>query len=117
MKMQNKEIGEVVVVLNEVRDDNSVPKNVRIKVENIENLGSKLDSDALRYVRILDYRERDVMEGSISEHALTYGTGSQLRGAENACSRFPTDFTDVLTDYICEVLGFIGAAGDGVRIH
>lgn len=49
LKMENKEIGDIIQMLNELHEDVTVPKNVRIKIEEII---SSLRDDAILSIKI-----------------------------------------------------------------
>lgn len=47
--MEHKEIGDVVSVLSDLKDDTTVPKNVRLKIENTVKI---LDSETDTQIKI-----------------------------------------------------------------
>jgi uncharacterized protein (UPF0147 family) len=47
--MESKEIGDVITILDEVKEDATVPKNVRAKIENATNL---LNADSETHIKV-----------------------------------------------------------------
>lgn len=69
--MENKEIDDVMFVLNELREDNTVPKNVRLKIEDAVSILS-MDTEAeIKASRVLSKLEEIAEDVNLQPYTRT----------------------------------------------
>lgn len=69
--MEKKEIDDVMFVLNELREDNTVPKNVRLKIEDAVSILS-MDTEAeIKASRVLSKLEEIAEDVNLQPYTRT----------------------------------------------
>lgn len=69
--MANKEIDSVIGVLNELKEDNTVPKNVRLKIEDAANVLNGDTETEIKISRALNKLEEISEDVNLQQYART----------------------------------------------
>ena len=69
--MENKEIDTVRSVLNELKDDNTVPKNVRLKIEDAANILNEDTEMEMKVSRVLNKLEETAEDVNLQPYTRT----------------------------------------------
>ena len=69
--METKEIDVVMSVLNELKEDNTVPKNVRLKIEDAVNILNEDAETEIKVSRVLNKLEEIVDDVNLQPYTTT----------------------------------------------